>query len=146
MRLQKSPNAWSCLPTAFAIAIGCPVKNLIARLGHDGSDIQWPGLVEPLCRRGYHVQELVQLLWKLGYTVTPIESYSRMVPCHHQQQPLLIDNTLTFDHVVNSSRGVLTGKTKFGHAVAYDHGTICDPRGLINPTDFSANCAWIINT
>jgi hypothetical protein len=102
-------------------------------------------MAEPLRRRGFHAQELVHLLWKLGYTVTPIEAYSQMVPVVEYLPPLLLDNSPMFDAIVHSTRGVITGKTTIGHAVAYDHGAICDPRGLTNPTDFSANCAWIIN-
>lgn len=147
MHLQKSPNAWSCLPTAFAMAIGCPVENLIHSVGHDGSRIAWPDLKDPIRRRGFHIQELIAILYVLSYSVTPIEDYARIAP-DASAWPCDIDNIFTFDHAINHARGVLTGYTTCGHAVAYDHGIVCDPRGmaykLSDRIDFHPTCAWII--
>ena len=42
MILQRSPNAWSCMPTAFAMAVNAPVEDLILSIGHDGSEKTWP--------------------------------------------------------------------------------------------------------
>ena len=142
MRLQTSPNLWSCLPTAFAMAIGCPVEHLIESIGHDGSEITWPNLDEPMCRRGFHIQEIIAVL--TGLAVTPIERSPRIAP-NLTATPVTIDNEYLFQSVAHMTRGVLTGRTpKCGHAVAYDHGAVCDPRGIINPHDFTPNCAWII--
>ena len=149
MILQQTKNAWSCLPTAFAIAFGCPVDNLIESIGHDGSEIVWPRYFEPMRRRGFHIQEIIHVLYQLGTTVTPIEAYSRLAPTE-SVQPRLIDNTEIFERIVRTTRGVLTGATaRCGHAVAYDHGIICDPRGHVyrfsDNRDFTANCAWVLH-
>jgi hypothetical protein len=147
MILQKSPNPWSCLPTAFAMAVGINVEQLINSVGHDGGDIIWPNLPEPERRRGFHTQEIIRVL-RTGFSITPIERMSRLAP-RLDVTPRVIDNENLFDHVVKTTRGVLTGHTKTcGHAVAYDHGVICDPIGrpykYANCKDFVPNCAWII--
>jgi hypothetical protein len=137
------------LPTAFAIAYGCPVENLIKSIGHDGSEIVWPRYFEPMRRRGFHIQEIIHVLYQLGTTVTAIEAYSRLAPTE-SVQPRLIDNTEIFERIVRTTRGVLTGNTaRCGHAVAFDGGIICDPRGYVyrfdDNSDFTANCAWVLN-
>jgi hypothetical protein len=135
------------------MAIGCPVENLIEKLGHDGSCIQWPDLPEPMRRRSWHIQEIITTLYLAGWKITAIERCPAMAP--KQSSPIdgiWIDNKFAFDFAIQRGRGVLTGKTsRCGHAVAYDHGQICDPRGQIYRydgmeaiTDFRANCAWIV--
>lgn len=149
MRQQQSPNAWSCLPTAFAVSVGCSVYDLIEHVGHTGSELTWPNLPEPMCRRGFHIQELIVVLHATGYSVTPIERYSQIAP-DVNVPPQIIDNRQRFEQVVNTTRGVITGHThRCGHAVAYDHGHILDPRGSsyrlddCEANDFTPICTWI---
>ena len=80
MRLIPPPNAWSCLPTSFAMAIGYPVEDLITLIGHDGSPIQWPQFPEPKCRRGFHHQECVSAVWNLGFATTQFEWCAGVTP------------------------------------------------------------------
>lgn len=76
MYLQTQPNKWSCLPTALANALRDDVRIYWDYLGHDGSEIVWPELPEPQCRRGFHIQEMVDLAYKLGRLLVPIEMES----------------------------------------------------------------------
>jgi hypothetical protein len=129
MRLLKSPNAWSCLPAAFAMAAGCSVEELIDRIHHDGSNVLWPDLPEPKRRRGFHHQECIAAIFS-RYLVTQFELQPRHAPDSTVEPLTIVFNPLRFDAIVGSTRGVLTGYThRCGHAVAYDHGCICDPRG-----------------
>ena len=157
MILQKSPNGWSCLPTAFAMAINLPVQELITKLGHDGSEIVWPDLVEPMRRRGFHTQEIIQLLLNTC-AVTRIEKCPKLAPTLEAVPVSILSE---FDRLIHKTRGVLTGRTdRCGHAVAYDHGIVCDPRGTtyrygrprggnyqynLPSVDFEPICLWIIN-
>lgn len=59
---QVQPNAWSCLPTAFATATSIQVQEIIELIGHDGSEILFPALSEPKCRRAFHPQEVTKAL------------------------------------------------------------------------------------
>lgn len=44
-------------------------QKLIAEIGHDGSDIVFPDEPEPLCRRGFYVEEINVVLLKLYNSV-----------------------------------------------------------------------------
>ena len=151
MHLQKAPSPWSCLPTAFAIAAGWPVETLISRLGHDGGDIRWPQLPEPKCRRGFHHQECIERLWRAGFAVTPFDLRPRLAPDATVAPLCLPYSRDAFDRIVSTTRGVLTGYTRrCGHAVAYDHGHVCDPRGSTyryhqsEANDFFPLCAFVL--
>jgi hypothetical protein len=50
-----------------------PVAEFISKIGHDGSRIVWPELPEPNCRRSFHLQECIDCLIDLGYSLTEIE-------------------------------------------------------------------------
>ena len=131
----KNPNAWSCLPTSFAMALGYDLYWLIGQLGHDGSEITHAGLPNPLCRRGFHPQELIKLCLEHALVaVTRIEKFPQSIPCQ--------DATLFgykggdpewFNHNLFNTFGVLDCRTHagIGHAMAYeghgDHAIIHDP-------------------
>lgn len=80
MKLIKQPNRWSCLPTAFAMALDVPLEDIIAYVGHDGGELKWPALPEPFCRRCFHIQELVNYCYAKGVAVIPFETYPASAP------------------------------------------------------------------
>ena len=80
MELQQRPEPWMCMPLAFAMALDMPVADLLAAIGHDGSEIVFPSLPEPLCRRCFHVQELIQVALSRGLAVTPVELFPVLQP------------------------------------------------------------------
>ena len=133
MRALLKPRHWLCLPTAFAMVLDRSLDDLFLRLGHDGGEIIWPTLPEPLCRRGFHVQELINVCLSLGYAATRIE----LMPCatpdefEHVREVLPEDIAWArFTAAVRNSCGVMEGQGfRCGHAVAYDHGHIFDPDG-----------------
>jgi len=77
MILQHSPNDWSCLPTAVAMALGVSVDELLEVIGHDGSEVTHPQLDAPACYRGFHPQEMIEAALRRGRATTMIEK----VPC-----------------------------------------------------------------
>lgn len=77
MELQKQPNDWSCLLTAFSMALHIPIERLIDMIGHDGSERIWPDFPEPQCYRSFHPQELIDCALLMNCAVTAIE----MEPC-----------------------------------------------------------------
>jgi hypothetical protein len=156
MRLQRQPNRWSCLPTAFAMALDIPVKEFLHRVGHDGSRIAFPTESEPACRRGFHVQECIDVAVRLGYGVTPIELFPRHAPSL-TVPPITItfgnelSNERRFARFIDAGRGVITGLSRnHGHAVAYERGDIYDPAGHVyryslftcESHGFIGNCLW----
>jgi hypothetical protein len=139
------------------MVLNVSVHDFIRHIGHDGSEISWPSLPEPACRRGFHIQECIELVDRLGFTVTPFE----MLPRH---APAFVVPALTIYYggseqtaferiaaIVKRGQGVITGHNNtIGHAVAYDHGIIYDPNGSwykygeCEKHNFIGYCAWEI--
>lgn len=113
---MKQPNRWSCLPTAFALATGHSVQWMFDAIGHDGSEIVWPDLPEPQCRRAFHIQECIFALlpW---YNVTPLSPVCQLSP--DGKLILEIKNPVWMQEVFDGY-GVATGMgVRNRHAVAY---------------------------
>ena len=158
MELQHRSEPWMCMPLAFAIAVDMPVDDLLAAIGHDGSEIVFPSLPEPLCRRCFHVQELIQVALSRGFAVTPIELFPVLQPADdapiHTTVLYADNNWRRFEATIQASRGVIHGTgARFGHTVAYDHGHVYDPRGSVyeysrlgcEAHHFYTQCAWRID-
>jgi hypothetical protein len=169
MELQIKPNRWSCTPTAFAMVLGVPVSRLLEWTGHDGSEQLFAGLPQPACRRGHHIQELIEVCLRLGYSVTPIELFPQIAATpqrtgglilpEHRAEVVIFGNSpdvnwRRFDSAISTGRGVITGMGRnCGHAVAYDYGTIYDPDGrwydycreACECRGFHVQCAWQLN-
>ena len=75
MRLLRKPERWMCLPTSFAMVLDLPLSAIFDEIGHDGSQIIWPDLPEPTCRRGFHPQELIHVCLNHGHAATRVELY-----------------------------------------------------------------------
>lgn len=130
MELQISPNAWSCLPTAFAMCLGISVKEVIEGIGHNGSEIIFDGYPEPMCRRGFHTSELIDYcLTEHSLFVSLIPLSVRLWTKDNKAYFDLYDNEVIdqrLEHYLTSPRAVILEPT---HAVAYDGYEIYDPRG-----------------
>ena len=133
---QVKPNRWSCIPTSFAMALDIPVDEFIQAIGHDGSEIIGPALAAPAGRRGFHEQECLTVAVTRGFACTPIEFTPASQFLDGQKRPIEFPagaatfdgNRDRFSRHVNTSRGVVTGMSRrTRHAVAFDHGLICDP-------------------
>lgn len=127
MKLLRQPNKWSCLPTAFAMAMDVSLESLLERIGHNGSEICWPNLPDPLCRRSFHEQELFYAADYFGWLVTPFHSI-----CYSTPMLTVKPYQLNFHgHIpaMHTPRGVLviSRPEKARHAVAYYEGKILDP-------------------
>jgi len=158
MRLQTKPNPWSCIGTAFAMVLDIPVSDLYGIVGHDGSEIAFPALPDPMARRGLHIQECIHACLKLGYSVTPVELFpviGAALPHDRNVVVLFGDdesaNWRRFERVIETTTGVLDGVgRRCLHAVAYDHGTVFDPDGCqysysrtaCEARGFVTRCAW----
>ncbi len=138
MQVQKQPNEWSCLPTAFAIAVGVPVEQLIRQLGHDGSEMLFPGFRKPYCYRSFHVQELIDQLLIWQYAVTEItklsilESQNSLKTIDINTRKLFKGNRMQY--YLDNYQGVLTGgyMGRTPHALAWDGKYRYDPTSGIS--------------
>ena len=141
MKLQKKPNRWSCLITAFAMVLDMDVHDLIKLVGHDGSTIMWPDLPEPQCRRAWHPQEIINAIWKLGFSTTVFENRLITAP-----MPGVTPFQMYFDlnDYIQTTAGVAGVN---GHALAYQNNELFDPdtgRRCINT--YTINTLWVIKS
>ena len=124
------------------MVLDIPVADFFGLIGHDGSQIAFPVLPDPMARRGLHIQECIAACVRLGYAVTPIELFPVIRPTlanghapHKEDLVVLfgedeLANWKRFEQTIKTSTGVLEGiGRRCLHAVAYDRGTIFDPDG-----------------
>ena len=130
------PNRWSCLPTAWSYVIGWPLWAVVKAIGHDGSEIRWPNLPEPNCRRGFHAQELIYLGDRFGFVTTTFEPIAAMMS-PGGDEPVVINFGDRFEKIVKESNGVFTGEINgCRHVVAWIDGKVLDPdRGQLKTLD-----------
>jgi hypothetical protein len=145
MVLQLKPNQWSCAITSLAMTLRRPVADLVEQIGHNGGEIIFPDLPEPLCRRGFHDQELIHLAWQHGYTSTAIELNPQIIPeeggeghrVYFGDDPR--DNWARFTGTIRATMGILMGQSgRCQHAVHYRFGHIYDPDGCEYPYSVDA--------
>ena len=114
------------MPLAFAMALEIPVVELLEELGHDGSELVFPNLPEPACRRGFHIQELVHVALRHGFALTPVELFPVLESADGKQTQTVLyrdNNWKRFADILAASRGLINGAGfRFRHMVAYDQG------------------------
>ncbi len=138
MKLQKKLERWQCAVTAFAMALDCPVTELMLCLGHDGGEIIFPDLPEPANRRSHNIYELIQVAVDLGYAVTPIPLRPAINPGNDPARQIVIgtdeENWSRFTRQLLVSRGVIECQGPHCyHLLAYEKGYIFDPDGFEFP-------------
>jgi len=116
------------------MALDIPVQQLVEDFGHDGGEVIFPHLPEPMCRRGFHSQELIQLAWKHGFACTPIELFPAIQSTDMKKIHRLFLNEpncwARFEDYIQRTRGVLEGiGVHCHHAVYYHYGQIWNPDG-----------------
>jgi hypothetical protein len=138
MRLLRKPARWMCLPASFAMVLDLPLSDIFAEIGHDGSEIKFPLLPEPMCRRGFHPQELIDVCLAHRCAATRMELAPCLMPVRDGPEwPVLPDNLAwrRFTRAIDLTCGVIAGDVVAGgahlrgHAVAYEFGRIFDPDG-----------------
>lgn len=136
MLLQTQPNEWSCLPTAFAIITDQSVNDLIALIGHDGSEMILPNqavIKQAPVRRGFHPQEII---WALHdqWNVTEHTDASLILSEDTEEvyEVPMISLQERFKQMRSSVNGVYAYCTFSGgrHATAWDcvNGVFIDPK------------------
>lgn len=65
---------------AAAKVMGITTDELIADIGHDGSQIVFPELPEPMCRAGYHIQEIQDAAVRRHFAVITVEAHPVATP------------------------------------------------------------------
>lgn len=140
---HKQPNAWSCLPTAMSYLLNISFVDVINLFGHDGSQIIDDTLPEPSCRRGFHMQEMIDIAMRRGYAVIAIDRIPQIVTDAKRYLQGFPGFQIygasreedRWNWHLGEASGILIGEgIKTQHAIAWDHDTqeIFDPQsGLI---------------
>lgn len=144
---------WSCLLDAFSRVLDIPAGLIEKWIEHDGGEVIWPQLREPLCRRGFHIQELIDFCFANGYWVTPIDALPSCKPTNDIKiESLYIYNNSNavkrLRKYMKNTKGVLTGQTLSGnrHAIAWVNNDVLDPaRKIFHVNDFRIETYWIIS-
>lgn len=136
VQLHFQPNIWSCLPTAFSMVLDVLPRDVIEWCGHDGSEIVWPHLRDPLRRRAFCLQEMTDYSISLGKHPVLIYADSAYGPEGEDElyDPYHTGNDARIQQYL-AHRCVLFVVTKVGqhrHAVAWcpDAKRVFDPSGL----------------
>ncbi len=136
-------NNWSCLPKSFAMCMGVSLERMCELMGHDGSDIVWPDQPEPLCRRAFHIQEILYAIHKLNYSAMPVQLNPTIT---NGYGPSLAIRDRFFREA-KYKLAVHMGITDTGinHAVAYIPlaGFCCPNQGFIK--NFDSREIWLVN-
>lgn len=151
MNLVRCRRSWDCTACAFATIFDLTYEEVIAKLGHDGSEIVRPGLPDPDCRRGFHPQEVIDVSERLGYILTPFEARpSSIVRGIALEVEIPEGYACRFHRHLEDQVGVLIGRNLKNrpHAVVWDGSSIHDPaNGEVYGTHlFQAQTFWRILT
>lgn len=154
--MQLQPNPASCVPTAFAMALKIPVRQIFEELGHDGMAIWWPEEDGSKKYRGFHIQEMVDLCFNHGVVITPIEPQPTATPrldLKPRIYELVKGSRARIYSYLDNSRGVLIGEGKilighpieWGHAAAWIDNMVHDPNGTVYGIEnFGIREFWMI--
>lgn len=139
MLIVESPNSWSCMPAAFATATGIPLDTLLESIGHDGSEIIFPDLEDPLCRRTFNTQEIAFALFQFEWLVTTYDvNWISIVDDDHAFEVTPVNASTLLEPIMRDSIGVVAGIVKTTgnrHAAAWDGRLLYDPSGFIYVLD-----------
>jgi hypothetical protein len=118
------------------MCLDLPVFQLIRAIGHSGDEIVWPGMPDPQCRRGFHIQECIDISLTRNVYPIHIEAVPTSAPFgldkskieKNMQYSLPIDHSQRIKNYLSTNMAVIIGPR---HAVAWDTEMIYDPKGLI---------------
>lgn len=133
MILLKQPNAWSCGPTALAMLLGRSVDEIISKIGHDGSEIVFPNEPEPVCRRAFHVQELIDCaFFEYGMILLEINACPATSTNRNPEGFVIYEFNWErrLNQYMSGSSGLVMGQSNAAesHMMAWDGLKIYDPR------------------
>lgn len=115
---------------SMAMLLNMEVKELESRLGNKGNEKVWPELPEPYCYRSYHIQEIIDLAYELGYAMIwfHIKIYLSPTPPYTGAKIPINITYKDMEYLLTDNYALLiTCK----HAMAWDGKHVLDPNGKI---------------
>lgn len=107
---------------AFANLLDSDVQEVFDFIGHDGSEIIWPLLPEPLCRRSFHIQEI--LVWAHRTHNAHFIGIERIPVLGVDDDHIIAIDTMDLDDYLSNYSGVLCGTLNGNRHAATWHGNM----------------------
>lgn len=139
MNFQFQPSGWSCLPTAFGMVLDILADEVISHVGHDGSEIIWPELDEPYCRRGFSISEMTNFSLSHGAAPVVIDMDHLIIP-NDPNLDIVAEPNKMFHYYLDQYPGVILADN---HAVAWDNEEhkVYDPmKGIRDISGYDLEC------
>lgn len=139
-----------CLACSAAMILDTTQENILAEIGHDGSEVWWPNLVGPCRTRGIHIREIINCVLSRGQGIVPLDMYPSTAPnSTTEPHPLWHSQEAVgrFHNQIKGYRAILVGVNSrgAGHACAWDGSKVYDPaRGIYAIQEFNCRQAWIL--
>lgn len=146
MKLIRSHE--QCSIVATAMLLGIEPKEVIANVGHDGTEVKFPELPAPLCYRGVHIQEIIDFALIRGYALVPIEAMPAATTDNVNRYDVFGEHVAEYrlECALKKYDGLLCGQRAcgVGHTVAWNRQEYraYDPCG---PTMWSLDCLTTID-
>jgi hypothetical protein len=140
LKLIVQPNRCSCGLVSLAMLLDESLDNLILEIGHDGTEKVWPHLPEPLCYKGFHTQELLDVALTRGYALVQIDASPWGLSIESEKPNRIFTDEQEDSRMIlhmEGVQGILIGEVEGGarHACAWDGKLVYDPRGHIYNVD-----------
>jgi hypothetical protein len=138
MNIPQNIMPWACLPASLSMVLNIPFTQAIKELGHSGDALPY---ADGVTRKGFHIQECIDIALLHGFSVVEILAYfgSRPNASSVEQVPTLsLDAAIRrFKYYLSKCKlGILGGMVQLpdrsiiNHAAAWDGEKIYDPRGI----------------
>jgi len=141
------PNRASCFATCAAMITDQTVEEVFEELGHNGLDIYWPNLKEPMCYRGFTPQEIVLFLMAHGWAAIEYMPTFMYGPTpSHVTQFTALDFTDTVRNQKCAIIGFVTWDNQH-HFAVWDGERVIDPNGETRTFDSISSrirMSWIL--
>jgi len=140
-----------CLVYSLAMLLDESVDALIQELGHDGMEVVFPQYPVPHCYQGHHIQEIVDLCFTRGYSLTLVEYMPRYASARNPADWRCLYETdvasKRFAKMIKGRKGILVGQNHQGngHACAWDGNIVWDPNGYqYHLSSFRVQECWVL--
>lgn len=148
--LTMKSGEHQCMLYSLAMVLDEEPDVLIEEIGHNGTELWFPGYPVPYNMRGYHMQEFVDVCLARGQALVPIELYPRSASEKEPTNPHMLwsmdDCSHRFNTMITSKRGILIGRSNHGgHACAWNGKKVYDPNGRVYSLgNFSIRECWVL--
>ncbi len=151
MKLLKQ-SGHKCILYSAAMVLNENTLVLEQEIGHDGQEVVYDDLVEPMCLRGFHIQEILGCFLARGKGLMLIEAMPRSGPQGHSElwHTIFSESKASrrFIRLLQGRQAILIGQNPESggnHAYAWDGYKVYDPLGrILELNQIPVREAWVV--